>query len=86
MRFEGTEGWVTIADDYEKPEVSSPSLLADADKLVAEYMERTERPMNHVRNFFDCVKSRQHTVANPEVMHRYDEHGSCRQHLHVAQA
>lgn len=70
MKFEGTDGWVTIADNYEKPEVSSPSLLADADKLVAEYMERTKRPMNHVRNFFDCVKSRQHTVANPEVMHR----------------
>ncbi len=70
MRFEGTEGWVTIADGYDKPEVSSPSLLAEADKLVAEYMERTRRPMNHVRNFFDCVKSRQQTVANPEVMHR----------------
>jgi len=69
MKFEGTDGWITIADGYEKPEVSSPSLLADADKLVAEYMERTKRPMNHVRNFFDCVKSRQHTVANPEVMH-----------------
>ena len=25
--------------------------------------------MNHVRNFFDCVKSRQQTVANPDVMH-----------------
>ncbi len=63
MKFEGTDGWITIADGYEKPEVSSPSLLADADKLVAEYMERTKRPMNHVRNFFDCVKSRQHTAA-----------------------
>jgi predicted dehydrogenase len=70
MRFEGTEGWVTIADNYEKPEASSPSLLADSDKLVAEYSERTGRPMNHVRNFFDCVKSRKQTVANPEVMHR----------------
>ena len=70
MKFEGTEGWVTIADGYEKPEVSSPSLLAEGEKLVAEYMERTRRPMNHVRNFFDCVKSREHTVANPEVMHR----------------
>jgi hypothetical protein len=70
MKFEGTEGWVTIADNYEKPEASSPSLLADADKLVADYCERTGRPMNHVRNFFDCVKSRKQTVANPEVMHR----------------
>jgi predicted dehydrogenase len=70
MKFEGTDGWVTIADDYQKPEASSPSLLAEGEKLVAEYMERTRRPMNHVRNFFDCVKSRQQTVANPEVMHR----------------
>jgi hypothetical protein len=69
MKFEGTEGWVAIADGYPKPEVSSPSLLADADKLVAEYSERTKRPMNHVRNFFDCVKSRKPTVANPSVMH-----------------
>ncbi|QEH37696.1 Inositol 2-dehydrogenase [Aquisphaera giovannonii] len=70
MKFEGTEGWVTIADNYEKPEVSSPSLLAEADKLVADYSERTGRPMNHVRNFLDCVKSRRPTVANAEVMHR----------------
>jgi Oxidoreductase family, C-terminal alpha/beta domain/Oxidoreductase family, NAD-binding Rossmann fold len=69
MKFEGTEGWVTIADGYEKPEVSSPSLLEGMDKLVAEYSESTGRPMNHVRNFFDCVKNRKQTVANPEVMY-----------------
>jgi hypothetical protein len=69
MKFEGTEGWVAIADGYQKPEVSSPSLLADFDKLIAEYTEHTKRPMNHVRNFFDCVKSRQPTVANAGVMH-----------------
>ena len=69
MKFEGSEGWVTIADGYDKPEVSSPSLLAEADKLVAEYTERTKRPMNHVRNFFNSVKDRRPTVANPEVMH-----------------
>ena len=33
-------------------------------------MARTGRPMNHVRDFFNCVKSRRLTVANPEVMHR----------------
>jgi hypothetical protein len=33
-------------------------------------MGRTERPMSHVRNYFDCIKSRRLTVANPEVMHR----------------
>lgn len=70
MRFEGTDGWVTCADGYEKPEASSPSLIPEGEKLVAEYSERTGRPMNHVRNFFDCVKSRKLTVANAEVMHR----------------
>ena len=70
VRYEGTEGWVAVADGYSKPEVSSPALLADFSKLVKDYMARTERPMSHVRNFFDCIKSRRLTVANPEVMHR----------------
>ena len=26
--------------------------------------------MNHVRDFFDCIRSRRPTVANPEVMYR----------------
>jgi hypothetical protein len=45
-------------------------LLADFSKLVQDYVVRTGRVMNHVRNFFDCVKSRQLTVAHPVVMHR----------------
>jgi predicted dehydrogenase len=69
-RFEGPEGWLGAADGYEKTEASSPTLLADYDKVIHEYRIRTQRPMNHVRNFFDCVKSRQLTVANAEVMHR----------------
>ena len=70
VRYEGTEGWVSIADGYSRPEVSRPALLADFTKLVRDYMARTGRPMSHVRNFFDCVKSRRLTVAHPEVMHR----------------
>jgi hypothetical protein len=70
VRFEGTEGWVAVADGYAKPEVSSPGVLADFSKLVKDYMARTERPMSHVRNYFDCIRSRRLTVANPEVMHR----------------
>ncbi len=68
MRFEGPEGWVSCADGYEKPEVSNPAMLADFDKIVADYVERTGHPMNHVRDFFDCIRSRKPTVANPEVM------------------
>jgi len=70
VRYEGTEGWVAVADGYSKPEVSSPALLADFSKVVKDYMARTGRPMSHVRNLFDCIKSRRPTVANPEVMHR----------------
>jgi hypothetical protein len=70
VRYEGTLGWVSVADGYAKPEVSSPGLLEDFNKLVNDYMDRTQRPMSHVRNFFDCIKSRRLTVANPEVMHR----------------
>ncbi|MHB1307273.1 MAG: Gfo/Idh/MocA family protein [Limisphaerales bacterium] len=70
MRFEGPEGWVSVADGYSRPEVSSPALLADFSKIVNDYIARTQRPMSHVRDFFDCVKSRRLTVAHPEVMHR----------------
>lgn len=74
VRYEGDEGWVATADGYEIPDVSSPSLLADFDKIVDDYRARTRRPafhtMSHVRDFFDCVKSRRPTIANPEVMHR----------------
>jgi len=70
MKFEGTEGWVSVADDYKQPDVSSPALLHEAEALVAKYRERTGRSLNHVRDFFDCVRSRKPTVANAEVMHR----------------
>ncbi len=70
MRFDGPEGWVSCADGYSKAEASSPALLADSKKLLGDYIARTQRPMSHVRDFFDCVKSRRLTVANPEVMYR----------------
>ena len=69
MRFDGPEGWASCADGYNKPEVSTPALLADLKKIVADYTARTGRPMSHVRDFFNCVKSRRQTVANPSVMH-----------------
>jgi hypothetical protein len=70
VRYEGTEGWVAAADGYSKPDVSSPAMMDDFRKLVYDYMARTQRPMSHVRNFLDCVKSRHQTVSNPVMMHR----------------
>ncbi|HWI57534.1 MAG TPA: Gfo/Idh/MocA family oxidoreductase [Bacillota bacterium] len=69
-RFEGPEGWAAAADGYSGPDVSSPVLLREYNQVLADYTARTQRPLNHVRDFFDCIRSRRLTVANPEVMCR----------------
>lgn len=69
-RFDGPKGWVSAADGYSVPDVSSPELMSDYKKVLADYTDRTQRPLNHVRDFFDCIKSRRPTVANPDVMYR----------------
>jgi predicted dehydrogenase len=69
-RFEGPGGWAGAADGYSKPDVSSPALLNEFKQVLAEYTGRTHRPLNHARDFFDCIRSRQQPVANPEVMYR----------------
>jgi hypothetical protein len=68
-RFDGSEGWAAAADGYGKPDVSSPALLGEYERVIGEYVARTGRSLDHMRDFIDCVKSRQRTVANPEVMH-----------------
>ena len=70
VRFEGSEGWASVADGYSKPDFPSPALLGEFKKVMSEYEARTQRPMNHLRDFLSCVKSRRQTIANPEVMHR----------------
>ncbi len=69
-RFEGPEGWAAAADGYSRTEVSSPALLSEYQKVLAEYTGRTQRRLNHARDFFDCVRSRLLAVAHPEVMYR----------------
>jgi len=70
VKYEGPDGWVAAADGYSQPDVSSPAMLDDFKKLVGDYQARTQRPMSHMRDFLDCVKSRREPVANPVVMHR----------------
>ena len=69
-RFEGPQGWIAAADGYSAPDVSSPSLMRDYQKLLADYTARTQRPLDHVRDFFDCIRSRRDPVASPDVMVR----------------
>lgn len=69
-RFDGPEGWAAAADGYSGPDVSSPALLQEYKKVLADYTARTQRPLNHVRDFLDCIHSRRQPVASPEVMYR----------------
>ncbi len=69
-RFDGPEGWTAAADGYTKPDVSSPALMLEFQKVLSEYTARTQRPLDHVRDFLDCIRSRRPPVANPEVMYR----------------
>ncbi|HWW01964.1 MAG TPA: Gfo/Idh/MocA family oxidoreductase [Candidatus Acidoferrum sp.] len=69
-RFDGPEGWVAAADGYAAPDVPTPELLWDYKKVLSDYTARTGRPLSHVRDFLDCIRSRRPTVANPEVMCR----------------
>lgn len=62
VRFEGDDGWVETAD-FGKIAASSPSLLEGAPP--AEIMGTN--PINHVRDFLDCVKSRKKPAANEVV-------------------
>ncbi len=67
VRFIGDEGWVETGDEGEivvRPE-SLQKELPDAGKRV-----RGLDVSAHSRNFFDCIRSREKTVANPDVMRR----------------
>lgn len=65
VRFEGEEGWVEAADSG-KIAANPESLLGDSSKVQ---MAGTD-PVKHVRDFLDCVKSRQQPAANAEVTRR----------------
>ena len=70
QRFDGTEGWIANSGmGHDQARASSPALLGDVDKVLETYTTREQRPLNHARDLFNCIKSRRPTVANPEVMH-----------------
>ncbi len=61
VRFEGDKGWVETADNGDLA-ASSPSLLTGKGAKIGGY------PADfHVRNFLDCIKTRQQPRANADV-------------------
>lgn len=62
VRFEGDEGWVETGDSGELE--THPKSLMHEGKFEGGY------PVgNHVREFLNCVKTRQQTVSNADVAH-----------------
>ena len=65
VKFVGDQGWVETGDNG-KTEVSSAALKRELKEAAAN--QKGLDVSAHARNFFDCVKSRAATVANPNVM------------------
>lgn len=68
VRFEGENGWVETGDGGEVR--LQPETLRGGRKILT---ESVGRPMSHVRNFLDCVKTRSQPAANADV--------SCQTHI-----
>jgi hypothetical protein len=68
VRHVGSEGWVETGD--RGLGVSRPSLLADYNKIVADYRARTGRRGDHMRDFLDCIKSRRKPATDAVAVHR----------------
>ncbi|MDR0871543.1 MAG: Gfo/Idh/MocA family oxidoreductase [Planctomycetaceae bacterium] len=74
VRFEGEDGWVETGDSG-KIAVSSDALRQELTVNPAQYGGEKygggthgEDPFPHIRNFFDCVKSREQPVCNADVI------------------
>jgi predicted dehydrogenase len=65
VRFDGTDGWIFVSRG--KIEASVPDLLTTPLPGSATRLYVSE---NHMRNFFDCVRSRQQPICDVEIGHR----------------
>ncbi len=70
VKFEGSEGWASVADGYSRADLSSEALRGEQNKVMSQYTAETQRRLNHMQDFLTCVKTRRQTIANPEAMHR----------------
>jgi predicted dehydrogenase len=70
VRFEGTDGWVETADSGKM--VVYPNSLRTAEMVCN---ERGISPKHHVREFFNCVRTRAVPAANADIMRK--SHVAC---------
>lgn len=65
VRFEGSDGWIFVTRG--KIEASHGDLLTTPLPSSAKWLYTSE---NHMKNFFDCVRSRQQPICDVEIGHR----------------
>ena len=65
VKFEGTNGWIFVTRG--RIEASDPELLTTPLPSDAKRLYFSE---NHMRNFFDCVRSREAPICDAEIGHR----------------
>lgn len=65
VRFNGTDGWIFVTRG--KIEASNPDLLTAP---LSEAKVKLPVSDNHMRNFFDCVRSREQPICDAEIGHR----------------
>lgn len=67
LKFIGKEGWIFVHIHGGKLEASSDNLLSIKPETLEVQLGRSP---GHHRNFIDCVKSREATMATAEIGHR----------------
>jgi predicted dehydrogenase len=65
VKFEGSDGWIFVTRG--KIEASDPALLTTPLPASATRLYVSD---NHMRNFFDCVRSREQPICDAEIGHR----------------
>jgi predicted dehydrogenase len=65
VKFEGDGGWIFVSRG--KIEASDPDLLTTPLPASATRLYASD---NHMRNFFDCVRSREQPICDAEIGHR----------------
>jgi len=63
VRFDGDEGWIHI-DDF--GDITPRKVLADRRVSGVGYTYMA----GHIRNFWDCMRSRRQPASHPEISHR----------------
>jgi predicted dehydrogenase len=74
VRFVGSEGWVETGDNG-GIEVHPASLKEEVKSLTSKPPAVGLDVSAHARNFFDCIRTRAETAANPKVMR--NSHVAC---------